>query len=68
MNKWQKKAQRKLEDKAEKAKSDTKNFSLASNLFARAERVTKEKEKNFNTSLAKDKDGDYLLTMLKKGT
>ena len=37
-------------------------------MYTKAEEIAKQEEKRFNESLHKNKEGDWYLTMLKKGT
>lgn len=57
-----------MEQKAEKAEADVKNLASASTLYAKAEQVAKDAEAAFQQKLSKEKDGEWFLTMIKKGT
>jgi len=43
-------------------------LEVSQSLYAKAEQLIKAKEREFNEGLQKDRQGDWYLTMLKKGT
>ena len=62
------KAEEKLESKVAKAEQAVSTLEVSQSLYAKAEQLIKVKEREFNEGLQKDRQGDWYLTMLKKGT
>ena len=62
------KAEEKLESKVAKAEQAVTTLEVSQSLYAKAEQLIKVKEREFNEGLQKDRQGDWYLTMLKKGT
>ena len=62
------KAQKKLENKVDKAESQVSNLQIAQKLYEKASKVVDAKHKALSDSLAKSKDGNWYFTMLSKGT
>ena len=58
----------KLEQKMEKMEQNVSALEIAQSLYTKAEEIAKQQEKKFNEGLQKNKEGDWYLTMLKKGT
>jgi ribosome biogenesis protein MAK21 len=62
------KAQRKLQQKAEHMKQQVDRLQVAQNLYTKAQELSAANEKAYKEKIEKEKDGQYYLTMLKKGT
>ena len=62
------KAQKKLENKVEKAQSHVSNLEIAQKLYEKGAKLVEAKHKTFNDNLKKSRDGDWFYTMLSKGT
>ena len=66
--KTKQKAEEKLEAKVAQAEQAVSALEVSQSLYAKAENLIKVKEREFNEGLHKDRQGDWYLTMLKKGT
>ena len=66
--KTKQKAEEKLEAKVAQAEQAVSALEVSQSLYAKAENLIKVKEREFNEGLQKDRQGDWYLTMLKKGT
>ena len=66
--KSKKKSEDKLEQKVEKMEQNVSALEVAQTLYSKAEEIAKQREQKFNDGLKKNKEGDWYLTMLKKGT
>ena len=66
--KTKRKAEEKLEAKVAQAEQAVSALEVSQSLYAKAENLIKVKEREFNEGLQKDRQGDWYLTMLKKGT
>ena len=51
-----------------KVEREVSALEVSQSLYAKAEQLIKVKERKFNEGLAKNREGEWYLTMLKKGT
>jgi hypothetical protein len=62
------KAHRKLKQKADHMQQQVDRLQIGQTLYTKAQELSAANEKAYREKIEKEKDGQYYLTMLKKGT